>query len=77
MIQPQYRRSGKCWFVSDGFIWDDLPVSYRTEPGRRVGREEHRVVAVVPPLQPGQPNRPCDAVLSRAERPQEGAVSRC
>jgi len=34
MRQAQFRRSGKQWFVSDGLIWDDLPATYRTEPGR-------------------------------------------
>lgn len=34
MTQPQYRRPGTLWYVSDGYIWDDFPVTYRTEPGR-------------------------------------------
>jgi hypothetical protein len=34
MAQPQHRRPGTLWFVSDGFIWDDLPPSYRTQGGR-------------------------------------------
>lgn len=32
--QPQSGRPGTLWYVSDGFIWDDLPASYRTESGR-------------------------------------------
>jgi hypothetical protein len=34
MTQPQYRRPGTTWFVIDGYIWDDLPASYRREGGR-------------------------------------------
>lgn len=34
MTLPHYHRPGTLWYVSDGFIWDDLPASYRTEPGR-------------------------------------------
>ena len=34
MAQPQHHRAGTLWYVSDGFIWDDLPAGYRTEPGR-------------------------------------------
>jgi hypothetical protein len=34
MPQPQYHRPGTLWYVSDGYIWDDLPASYRREPGR-------------------------------------------
>ena len=29
MLQPQYRRSGRHWYVSDGLIWDDLPAQHR------------------------------------------------
>ena len=29
-----YLRPGKLWYVSDGFIWDDLPASYRVDDGR-------------------------------------------
>jgi hypothetical protein len=34
MSLPQYQRPGTVWYVSDGFIWDDLPASHQTEPGR-------------------------------------------
>jgi hypothetical protein len=34
MAADQSRRPGTLWYVSDGYIWDDLPVGYRTEPGR-------------------------------------------
>ena len=34
MTQPQYRRSGKLWYVGDGYIWDDLPARYRKSDGR-------------------------------------------
>ncbi|GAF86407.1 unnamed protein product, partial [marine sediment metagenome] len=34
MALGQYRRSGRLWYVSDGLVWDDLPVSYRTDPQR-------------------------------------------
>ncbi len=34
MTLPQYRRSGRLWYVSDGYIWDDLPACYRREGGR-------------------------------------------
>ena len=34
MPLPQYRRSGRLWYVSDGYIWDDLPANYRREGGR-------------------------------------------
>ena len=34
MAQIQHQRAGTLWYVSDGFIWDDLPAGYRTEPGR-------------------------------------------
>ena len=34
MALPQYRRSGRLWYVGDGMIWDDLPASYRRDPGR-------------------------------------------
>jgi len=34
MAPPQYRRSGKYWFVGDGFVWDDWPEDCRMEPGR-------------------------------------------
>lgn len=34
MLTVQYRRPGTLWYVSDGLIWDDLPVSYRTDPTR-------------------------------------------
>jgi hypothetical protein len=31
---PHYRRSGTHWYVSDGYIWDELPRSYQRQPGR-------------------------------------------
>ncbi len=34
MVQPQYRRAGTLWYVSDGFIWDSLAAEYRPESGR-------------------------------------------
>lgn len=34
MPLPQYQRAGTHWYVGDGFIWDDLPASYRTTPAR-------------------------------------------
>lgn len=34
MTLPHYQRPGTFWYVSDGFIWDDLPTSCQTEPGR-------------------------------------------
>jgi len=34
MAQPQHRRPGTLWYVSDGYIWDDLPAAWRREPGR-------------------------------------------
>jgi hypothetical protein len=34
VTQAQYRRPGTLWYVSDGYIWDDFPATYRTEPGR-------------------------------------------
>ncbi len=34
MAPVQYTRSGTHWYVGDGFIWDDLPVTYRTHTGR-------------------------------------------
>jgi len=30
----QYRRPGKLWYASDGYIWDDHPVAHRQEEGR-------------------------------------------
>jgi hypothetical protein len=34
MTQPQYARTGAHWLVGDGYIWDNLPASYRPVPGR-------------------------------------------
>jgi hypothetical protein len=34
MTLSQFRRPGTLWYVSDGFIWDDLPSSHQTELGR-------------------------------------------
>ncbi len=34
MATAQFQRAGTHWFVSDGYIWDDLPAGYRTTPGR-------------------------------------------
>ncbi len=34
MPQPQYQRAGTLWYAGDGFIWDDLPATCRTLPGR-------------------------------------------
>jgi len=33
MIQQRYKRSGKLWFVSDGFIWDSLGEGFRRPNG--------------------------------------------
>ena len=34
MAASQHRRPGTHWFVSDGYIWDDHPISSRREGGR-------------------------------------------
>ena len=34
MALPHYRRSGRLWYVSDGYIWDGLPEGCRAEMGR-------------------------------------------
>jgi hypothetical protein len=34
MAASQYHRPGTLWYVSDGYVWDDLPADYRREPGR-------------------------------------------
>jgi hypothetical protein len=34
VTQPQYYRPGTLWYVSDGYIWDDFPHTYRSEARR-------------------------------------------
>jgi hypothetical protein len=34
MTQPQFTRAGTHWLVGDGYIWDNLPASYRPASGR-------------------------------------------
>jgi hypothetical protein len=34
MTASCYHRSGTLWYVSDGYIWDDLPATFRPESGR-------------------------------------------
>jgi len=34
MSQPQFKRDGTLWYVSDGYIWDSQPASYRRDPAR-------------------------------------------
>ena len=34
MTHAPYHRTGTYWFVGDGYIWDNLPVSYRPASGR-------------------------------------------